>query len=132
MRVIGALVGTLIFLLPACRTDDAGSSFPDDVLRVDEAVCKSLAALVDGSEGTREVFMSDAHEGLHELAARLIDKEERSVAGDLLEAKQSVEAAFESETQAEGLRPPLATLLRASQTALKALGETVSACPQTE
>jgi uncharacterized protein (DUF305 family) len=51
------------------------------------------AAVADSPEAAQRAF-GDAHSGLHALARQLQDDDQRVAAGDLLEAKQRVEAAF--------------------------------------
>lgn len=130
MRTLGTLLGALILLLPACASDEPEPSAVSEAAPVDEGVCLTLVALDNDLEGGREEFMARAHDGLHELASRLLDQEERSLAGDLLEAKQFVEAAFEQPLPTKRVRDFLVALHRATQSALEALGESTSPCPQ--
>lgn len=131
MRLLGPIVGALIFLLPACRGDGSDRP-PGDPAHADEAVCQTLSALDDGLETGRKSFMDGPHQSLHEVARRLLEAEERSAAGDLLEAKQSVESALEKGLQKESVEDSLLALHQATQSALEVLGETTSKCPQVE
>lgn len=59
---------------------------------VHSALCDSLRAAEAGDSATAEARFTDAHGGLHDLAAAVQD-EDRALAARLLEAKEKVEAA---------------------------------------
>lgn len=74
-----------------------------------------------------EVF-AGAHAALHDTARELQDRDERTVAADLLEAKQRVEAVVADDPPPEGLPDRLAELIEAVRAGLESLGEPAAAC----
>jgi hypothetical protein len=63
------------------------------------AICRGVTSAPDDSgEALRDAFAGPAHDSLHDLAAQ-VQERDRSVAGDLLRAKQQIEAAL---TDADG------------------------------
>lgn len=69
-----------------------------------------------------------AHDGLHSLARELQDTDQRAAAGDLLEAKQQVEAAFADDPVPGDLTRRLDQLLTATADALVASGQPRPTC----
>lgn len=84
-----------------------------------------MAALPDLA-ATRRVFINDAHDALHTLAAdpRLT----RSAAAHVLEAMDQLERDFDASAEAPGVTTDLADLAAAASTALKELGIDAPPC----
>jgi hypothetical protein len=58
------------------------------------AICRAVASAPDDSgDALRDAFGGPAHDALHEFAAQ-VQERDRSVAGELLRAKQQIEAAL--------------------------------------
>ena len=58
------------------------------------AICRAIASAPDDDgEALRDAFAGPAHDALHDLAART-EATDRSVAGELLRAKQQIEASL--------------------------------------
>ncbi len=92
-------------------------------------VCGALIAARSGdTEEARTVFVDDAHDGLHDLATRTAEVD-RAAAGDLLRAKERIEALMESRSAAD-LQTALADLADATAAAARALDpEAATSCP---
>lgn len=92
-----------------------------------------LERLCDAQEVTvpdefRELFDGPAHQALHDLAEDLQSSDLRPVAGDVLEAKQAVEAALAADPVPDDLSERLTTLVGATSRGLAALGRPVLSC----
>lgn len=98
------------------------------------AVPAVYVALCDATTATDPAAAKDAfgraHDGLHTLARELQDTDERAAAGDLLEAKQRVEAAFADVTVPDDLDQRLDRLLTATADAIVASGQPRPTCPE--
>lgn len=90
-------------------------------------LCDAAAARAPGE--AEETF-ARAHDGLHSLARELQDTGQRAVAGDLLEAKQQVEAAFGTDPTPPDLTDRLDRLVDATADALSASGHPPPSCPE--
>ncbi len=91
------------------------------------ALCEAAAAT---DPAAAEPAFAGAHDGLHTLARELQDTDQRAVAGDLLEAKQRVEAAFVAEPLPDDLAQRLDRLLTATADAITASGRPRPTCPE--
>lgn len=100
---------------------------PDQAPAVYVALCE--AAVAPDAEAAREAF-ARAHDGLHTLAGDLQRTDQRVVAGDLLEAKQRVEAALAAEPVPEDLDARLDAMLTATADAVAASGQPRPTCPE--
>ena len=75
-------------------------------------ICRAVdAASTDSGVSLRTAFAGPPHDALHELAARL-ESEDRSAAGDLLRAKQKIEAALSDPATELDLDPDLRQEIR--------------------
>lgn len=103
-------------------TDGAGSSPL-------AGVCDALVAARSGDiEDARAVFFDDAHDGLHDLAARTAEVD-RAATADLLRAKERIEALMES-SSTSSLQTALADLADATAAAARTLDpEAATSCP---
>jgi hypothetical protein len=92
-------------------------------------VCDALAAVRSGDvDEARAVFFDNAHDGLHDLAARTAEVD-RAVTADLLRAKERIEALMDSST-ASDLQLALADLADATGAATRTLDpEAATSCP---
>lgn len=92
-------------------------------------VCKALTeARAGDAESSRAVFFDEAHDGLHDLASRTAEMD-RTVAAELLRAKERVEALMDAGSPSD-LRPALDDLAEVTATATQTLDpEAQSACP---
>lgn len=74
------------------------------------------------------MFFDDAHDGLHDLAARTAEVD-RAVTADLLRAKERIEALMDS-SSASDLQSALANLADATGAAARTLDpEAATSCP---
>lgn len=109
--------------------DEQGSTAPSGE-RTLSGLCASVDAANDGQLARAHgIFLGRAHTGLHDIAARLADGNQRRAAARLLEAKNAVEVFLpqRSETAPADLR----RLLQATTHGLAALrGETSVSCPK--
>jgi hypothetical protein len=90
------------------------------------ALCEATAA-ADAAEAERGFAL--AHGGLHELASDLQADGDRQLAGDVLEAKQQVEALLDRDAPTDELSPALEQLTEATRRGLVSLGGDATACP---
>lgn len=104
-------------------TRHAGSPAPPPLLAT---LCAAAAA---GDRNHAEEAFGRAHDGLHTLARELQEAGEREAAGELLEAKQRVEAALVADQVPDDLHDRLDTLSDATAEALEAAGTVAAACP---
>lgn len=88
-------------------------------------VCDAIAALPDDPDGAEAAFLDRAHQAIH-LVAAAVQPLDPATAGELLVAKQAVEADL-------ALGPPaldhLETLLAADRAAVRRLGLVAPECP---
>ena len=88
--VIGLAVGAAVVLPRGFSA--SSSNVADTELRTFQAVCEATDRATRGEyENARRIFVDEAHEGLHQLAAALSDID-REAEARLLEAKAGVEA----------------------------------------
>lgn len=117
-------------LLLACSPTGSGSDTPSQSvlgLSVSSAgVCEAIAALPDPTAAER-AFTNVAHDALHGLAGD--PRLSRSMSARVLEAMQKVEADFSRPPDVAVLSGDLAELHASADSALRALGEEVPACP---
>lgn len=119
-RLTGILLGFVLgFVLAAC------GGVPGDVSDLERLCQAQDAATVDEA---RELFEGPTHQALHDLAEDLQAAELRPVAGDVLEAKQAVEAAFASDPVPEDLQERLTFLIQATGRGLAVLDESALSC----
>jgi len=133
-RAIEPFLVVLALLLAACGGDaDEPAPSPTAAAVDREATDGAVLALcelagVDGVEEADAIFHDRAHETLHEIADAAEDVD-RPAAGDLLAAKQVVEAdLLESELPAT-FSADVVALIDATGVALGALGLEPAACP---
>ena len=93
-----------------------------------ERLCDALEVTVP--DEFRELFEGPAHQALHDLADDLQEADLRPVAGDLLEAKQAVEAALAADPVPDDLSERLVTLVGATSRGLAALGRPALSCAE--
>jgi hypothetical protein len=74
-----------------------------------------------GLDEARQVFQDQSHAYLHQLAAEL-QEQDRSLAAELLEAKQQVERALQAGGDAELLTDLISRLRVVVETALASMG----------
>jgi hypothetical protein len=88
-------------------------------------VCEAIAAMPDDPDGAEAAFLDRAHQAIHVVAGAL-QPVDPGVAGELLVAKQAVEADL-------ALGPPaldhLEALLTADRAAVERLGLVAPECP---
>lgn len=120
-RPVG-LVLVAVAVTAACGGGDAPVSGAGDLDRL----CDAQEVTVP--DEFRELFEGPAHQALHDLADDLQAADLRPVAGDVLEAKQAVEAALAADPVPDDLSERLATLVGATSRGLAALGRPVLSC----
>lgn len=120
----GASASETAPVIPAASVSESEAATPP-VMFV--ALCDAAAA--DAAADAEQAF-GRAHDGLHTLAREVQDTDERAVAGDLLEAKQQVEAAFAADPLPEDLSDRLDRLVDAAADALAASGDPRPTCPE--
>ena len=131
--IVMRLVLVMLVTLAACSNDantDAGPTPEEiDARTLVVALCRARFEAVYVEE-SRSIFMNEAHDPLHELAAR-VQEIDAGVAGHLLEAKQLVEASLEDKTLEDELGERLAELIDATRAALSVLdpSRTQPNCP---
>lgn len=125
LAVIAVSLGTFAFLR-------AGDADQEPLGRkgysgVHQAICDAGAAIRSAdASAARDIFYDRAHSGLHILADELTEAD-RSLAADLLRAKNAVEGSLEPPIHAQAASH-LDELLRVSQIALESLGAPYSPC----
>lgn len=124
-----------IVLLGACG-DDSGTTRPDAINSRDSAGSTGADGVIEGlclarrqattdAEAARSTFLDTAHEGLHDLARELGERD-RSAAAAVLQAKQQVEADLDSGDA--GLVSDLDELVDAATAGYAAMGDAVDGC----
>jgi hypothetical protein len=129
-RVIAAFA--LICLAAGCTQADKeadstaqGSSDPQVAVT---GLCEAQSlASGGGLEESRQVFQDQSHAYLHQLAAELQERD-RSLAAELLEAKQQVERAFQAEADPELLTDLIVQLREVVEAALASMGMAKVGC----
>lgn len=105
-----------------------GESIPADRLEATaEGVCQAARAAASDPAAARDLFFGKAHDGLHTLARALGDVN-RPTAADVLEAKQTVEAALRSGKDPMTLSADLLRLAAATRAGLDRLELAVPVC----
>lgn len=103
-RATGIALVAVVSLAAACGGDgyDTGDSAAasSPFRAMGDALCDAAEQAADGdAEGSRRAFLDGAHQPLHELAADTAEHD-RTAAADLLEAKEAVESADDSDLAA--------------------------------
>lgn len=114
----------LVILSVACSSPPAPAG---DVSLV-TTLCDAADAAASGDLAAAEREFGETHEGLHTLARDLQDADRRPDAGELLEAKQRVEAGFEADPSAPDIAVDLQDL--ASVTAAVSDGTVPATCTE--
>lgn len=122
MRARLAVVAVATGLLGACTT---ASTAPDDVADL-ERLCRTEDATT--TQEIRELFEGPIHQALHDLADELQQADRRRIAGDVLEAKQAVEAGLAADTTPADLTASLDFLVDATNRGLRVLDRPVLPC----
>jgi hypothetical protein len=122
-------------VIAACGGDGEGTvprvTGPVDPQAADRAVlalCRIAAEHADDREAADALFLDQAHELLHAIAAAA-EQADRAVAADLLTAKQRVEADLSADELPTGFAEHVRALVSATGAALEAIGLTAPACP---
>lgn len=116
------LVGLVLGLVAV----GCGGSGSGEAPRLLVALCDAVAASPAEAAG---IFDRDAHGPLHELAARVAERDRRAAAR-LLQAKNAVERA--ADEPGADLQPRLDELVAATRDALVAVGSPAPPCPTGE
>jgi len=133
-----ALAGALAPMASACGSGTRGTvdRSPSSAVRAFDAtlvgaLCESLSLAPSDPGAAGTVFADRAHERLHDLA-RELEPEDRALTGQLLEAKQAVEADLDAagipQDTAE-LAADLRRLADVTVAGLARLGVPVAGCP---
>ena len=105
-----------------------GQEFEEEKLQdAVAALCTARNAAAGDPDGAEVTFLDRAHVPLHVIAAAVED-EDRALAGELLEAKQSVEEQFAGKTDPQELEEDLKTLLEVTVESLQVLQIPASTC----
>lgn len=123
-----SLVSVAVALLTVGAAGCGGrpSSSEDPYRSAMAALCEALRAAQDGDgDLARQAFYDTAHRPLHDLAAETTDID-RTLAARLLEAKESVESALDTDGAVSS--DPFATLIAAADAALTATGHDPVPC----
>jgi hypothetical protein len=112
----------LLTILGAC-TDAASPIGAQEDL---ERLCQALQTTT--TDEVRELFFGPTHQALHDLADDLQNADLRPVAGDVLEAKQSVEAALAADPVPEDLPERMEFLVEATSRGLAVLDRPTLSC----
>lgn len=123
-RLTATVVVLAMVMLAACGSDSDASTEPDPFSAAGTGLCQAADA-ADRPTEARQVFFDTVHQPLHELAAQT-GSTDRSVAADLLEAKQHVEAAFGDD--GSSLPGALDELVETTNAALRTLDRPELAC----
>ncbi|MGH9001161.1 MAG: hypothetical protein ACRDY7_17420 [Acidimicrobiia bacterium] len=134
--MVAAALG--VALLAACASGDGSKP----TLNVDEqqVATSTLRGIVDGlcaareqaaenREASRSAFLGRAHDPIHTLA-RAVQVTDRAAAGELLRAKQAVEADFGEAAGGGDLEGDLQHLVEETVRALKVVGIKAKECPE--
>lgn len=125
LAVIAVSLGTFAFL----RAGDGEQERlgHEGYAGVHQAICDAGAAVRSADAfAARDIFYDRAHSGLHVLADELTGSD-RSLAADLLRAKNAVEGSLDPPIDPQAASH-LDELLRVSQIALESLGAPYSPC----
>ncbi len=118
--------GALLWLSASGRPADGRHGHAAVFAASAAALCDARAALPDDRAGAVRAFQDGAHDTLHTLAAD--PALDRSHAGDLLRAKESVESDIAGGTTGAGLIGPMDALIASTRTALADVGVEVEPC----
>ena len=136
MRV-GAVAFTAATLFAACESSrDDGGALDVNGERVEKtelreivaAVCAAGARAPEDREAARTAFFGRAHGPLHTLA-KAVQVTNRRAAGELLRAKQAVEAGFGGPAGSGALEADLRRLADEAVEALAEVGIEAEPCP---
>lgn len=124
MRSWSVAIAAAAVLLAGCGEPSAPPVDPTA-----QAVCDALRS---DDLANVEGHFARAHDGLHELGRTLPDRGERALAGDLLEAKQRVEALVaEDAPDLDALHEALAELFDVTARAVTVDGGSAPTCDPT-
>ena len=117
---------SLVVLASACTGTDQSADSPArrslDPQAAVTGLCEAQSlASGGGLDQARQVFQDQSHAYLHQLAAELQERD-RSLAAELLEAKQQVERALQARGDAELLTDLISRLRVVVETALASMG----------
>ena len=119
----------VVAVMLACSGGAASSQQVTDASnRIVAALCDARAQVGEGAAAVESIFVDRAHDPLHDLARDSVEIN-RAVAARLLEAKQAVEAAFETARSKDALTVQLDSLIDATRRAVEAAtGSAVAGC----
>jgi hypothetical protein len=125
VRRLGVAI-SLVVLASACTGTDQKADSPAPRSRGPQAAVTGLCeaqslASGGGLDEARQVFQDESHAYLHQLAAELQERD-RSLAAELLEAKQQVERALQAGGDAELLSDLISRLRVVVEAALASMG----------
>ena len=129
MRFVSVLL-MLGLTLGACGNGgESSANVPSDSALMDAvgSLCTARDEVTKSIEDGRRVFQDEAHSALHEIARR-VTPIDRVVAARLLEAKQRVEAAFETKANPGAMRDFLSRLIEEANLALAELSLSKVGC----
>lgn len=121
MRTRSGILVVTVTVLGACSSGPA----VEDVNGL-ERLCQAQEATT--TDEVRELFEGPTHQALHDLADDLQRADVRPVAGDVLEAKQAVEAALASDPVPDDLDDRLNFLIEATGRGLAVLERPALTC----
>lgn len=108
--VLLAVLAGFVALAATAGDGSDDETSPRSATAVHRGLCRALQAAEAGEhDEARTAFFDRSHDGLHDLAARAADID-RSLAADLLEAKQRVEASLDGDDEAPDLAGDLRSL----------------------
>lgn len=116
-RRLPTILAAFVLTATACAADNESSSPEDPFATAATGLCDA-AGRADNPEEARRVFFDTVHQPLHELADDTATRD-RTIAADLLQAKQAVEVALED--TASALPEILDRLVAATDEALDVL-----------
>ena len=128
-RVTRPLTALLLALaLAACGGEEpAATDGSSSVQIAGDALCQAESFAAQGDlTGAKDAFL-DAHQALHDAAASL-EERDRTLAAQLLQAKQTVEEALATPTEGEVLASRLAQLRGAFEAGAALMGTPVTGC----
>lgn len=109
-------------LIAVALSCTGGQASPSDVVT---ALCRANEAEEEGE--ARDVFYSEAHDGLHSLIDELME-EDRAAAASLLVTKNQVEAALGEGLPDAMIEARLEALIAETRTASEAVGRPAGEC----
>lgn len=122
----------LVALVSACTGTDREADSTAQGSRGPQAAVTGLCeaqslASGGGLDEARQVFQDESHAYLHQLAGELQERD-RSLAAELLEAKQQVERAFQAEGDPELMTDLIVRLRAVAEAALASMGMASVGC----